>query len=300
MRLLDSIDFQACGENKWRRIELVRGDLSAIPAEDPVDLLVVPARPDDYTPTPNSLIGALLRNRGISVAKLAENKEIDLRPILSCWLAGPFSVKETGFHRIICFEPPEPRNAASTVAELFRYIVDLSYTTKIAMPILASGDPKEGKTAMLEAVVKAAAAWLFPTLPDLQCLRIAIYPGTPEETELREAFAQLKATLRAQTEPLSSTAKPTLSAMRKLKKAYLHRPRWRLREDGDLEYSGLQFGAGIQATSQGLYAYLHVACLGIKHLQIDPRYAEDPVALVDSFMLESLEDIYAKAHSPKS
>ena len=61
----------AVGHN--RKVQLLLGDLTDFPAEHAVDVLVVSAFPNDYSPTPRSLIGALSR-RELSVAALSMRK----------------------------------------------------------------------------------------------------------------------------------------------------------------------------------------------------------------------------------
>src|SRR5206468_3398800 len=84
MRLIDSITITSQGGT--HSIELYEGDVTKIPAEQAVDLLVVSAFPNDYYPTPRSVIGSLAE-MGVSVAELAEDKEVDLRQFSSCWLS---------------------------------------------------------------------------------------------------------------------------------------------------------------------------------------------------------------------
>ena len=64
MKTLSSIQVHGA---KPRQIELLQGDLTELGAGEGFDLLVVSAFPDDYLPTPTSLIGALHR-KGLSVA----------------------------------------------------------------------------------------------------------------------------------------------------------------------------------------------------------------------------------------
>jgi len=68
------------------RLELYQDDLSAMPPEEAVDVLVVSAFPDDYTSTPGSLIGSLAE-KGVYLAELAEKKAVDLRENYACWLS---------------------------------------------------------------------------------------------------------------------------------------------------------------------------------------------------------------------
>jgi hypothetical protein len=146
-----------------QRIVLCLGDLCAIPANEAVDLLVVSAFPDDYTPTSYSLIGALQR-RGISIAEMARHKDVDLRAFSSCWLSQELKQTDAGFQRILCFEPQVRGKAPELVGDLFRSLMPfcsgMEPIRSIAMPILASGDQMEPPGTMLEALLDAAIHWL--------------------------------------------------------------------------------------------------------------------------------------------
>jgi hypothetical protein len=77
LRLLNSIDVS--DGSVVRRIALYEGDLTDIPAEHRVDILIVSAFPNDYRPTQTSLIGGLQRS-GLSVAQLLLDFATHYRP----------------------------------------------------------------------------------------------------------------------------------------------------------------------------------------------------------------------------
>ena len=113
MELLDVIEI---GQKK---IELLEGDLTEIPEERAVDLLVLSAFPDDYMPTRTSLIGALER-KGLSVEALSALKEEDLRDSFACWLTEEFacrccgqgqSARQTGASMSLHYPPGHIRKA---------------------------------------------------------------------------------------------------------------------------------------------------------------------------------------------
>src|SRR5687767_8909210 len=102
MKLLDSIEVRG---GKGKCVELYQGDLTDLSSADAFDLLVVSAFPNDYTPTPSSLIGGLYQ-KGLSVETLSVIKDVDLRESFSCWLSREFGPRSgLQFKRILCFEP---------------------------------------------------------------------------------------------------------------------------------------------------------------------------------------------------
>ena len=71
MKLL--ADWTIQHNNAERKIQLLQGDLTRLPPEHAVDVLVVSAFPNDYSATPGSLIGALDR-AGVSASSLSKDK----------------------------------------------------------------------------------------------------------------------------------------------------------------------------------------------------------------------------------
>jgi hypothetical protein len=191
MTLLDRITVYHRTEPRY--IELHSGDLSDIPPAEAVDILVVSAFPNDYTPTPNSLIGALAR-KGVSVAELAKAKAVDLRQFCSCWLSQEVPHLGAHFRRILCFEPASRARPPEVVGDIFRCLVPLAGPEipfrQVAMPLVAAGDMEEDPSVMLGALVEAAAHWLALGLP-IERIKI-VKRSPPKAEELQGQFARLK------------------------------------------------------------------------------------------------------------
>jgi hypothetical protein len=193
MELLDQLTIQHKSSEK--HIELYLGDLTCMPPEHAVDVLVVSAWPDSYEPKPGTVIGALDRKR-VSVAKLAENKAADLRQMFSCWMSKDIVSSDPGiqFKRILCFEPYTRGEPAEVVADIFQSLMPFVSgdppTKTIAMSLVATGQQNVPLADILEPLIDAAVNWLRLGLP-VEVLKIVEYSEL-KAAELRGAFSILK------------------------------------------------------------------------------------------------------------
>lgn len=152
-----------------REISLYHGDITDLGPDDPVDLLVVSAFPNNYSPTKSSLIGDLFRE-GLSVASLAKAKEIDLRTTSGFWLSREIG-KEFGWRgarRLAVFEPGYLGSPPEIVATLFRGLFPFlsdECEQKVALPILAAGDQGWSALTMMDALLGASIQWMRRGLP---------------------------------------------------------------------------------------------------------------------------------------
>jgi len=173
MKLLETLSIATVRASK--RLEIYHGDLTDLRSS--VDLLIISAGPEDYIPTPGSLMGALHR-RGIVVAQLAMSKQLDLTGTFSCWMSGDISTWNVGFRRILCFEPRQYRGIPELVRRFFQAVIAvLAEGTEFktaAMPVVFSGGAGLPMPAVLEALIDGAVHWMALGLP-LECLKIVIY-----------------------------------------------------------------------------------------------------------------------------
>ena len=164
-----------------RLISLVLGDITELGRHEVVDILVASAFPDDYVPTPTSLIGALHRS-GLSVAELARDKAVDLRSTSGFWLSREIDDRSAwrGARRLAVFEPHELGSPPEAVGALFRglfpFLSDRE-DRRVAMPILSSGDQRWSATVMMEALLNAAIEWMRRGLPISQLMIFERDPG---------------------------------------------------------------------------------------------------------------------------
>jgi len=176
MQLLSQIDIHGTNAS----IQLLYGDLTAIPKEHAADILVVSAYPGNYITISGTLMAALY-DKGISVEDMAREKEVNLVDELGCWLSKPLSPEQQqklNFRRILCFEPYTHTVAPETVVgNIFRCINTFAFdkhNNTIAMPVLASGNQKVPLEKMMPAIIDAAIFWLENGLP-LDCIKLALY-----------------------------------------------------------------------------------------------------------------------------
>ena len=192
MNLLDSIEVRG---TQRKRIELYQGDLTLLSATEAFDLLVISAFPNDYIPTPSSLIGALDR-KGLSVESLAGTKEIDLRANFSCWLSKEFTPSNPGlrFRRILCFEPLVRGRPPELVGDIFRALTPIlaerADIKTIVLPIVAAGNQGYPVGEMLRPLLEAAVHWLETGLP-LDCIKIVTRLDVQAQ-EARRVFSTYK------------------------------------------------------------------------------------------------------------
>ncbi|MFJ2865459.1 ADP-ribosyltransferase [Kitasatospora sp. NPDC087314] len=157
---IDSFTVDHPGNDK-RTVRFLWGDLTQMAPADAVDVLVVSCLPDDYTPTPGTLVGALSK-AGISVAALARNKAADYRPRLPCWVSQPVTGAGTGiqFKRILVFEPADPvADAVASVWAIFQALACFhpSGPVRVAMPLVCTGARTADPAEALSALTWAAA-----------------------------------------------------------------------------------------------------------------------------------------------
>lgn len=187
MQLLSQIDIQSTQGNTV--IQLLQGDLSAIPAEHAVDILAMSAFPGIYVALKGSLIDAL-DDKGLSVEAIAQEKEVDLRNQLNCWLSKPLSAADQqkfNFKRILCFEPGDKiKEPEEVVGDIFRCINTFAFDedkNELAMPIIATGYQKIAMQKILPALLQAAYFWLTNGLP-VKALKLVVYRKEQAEEAL--------------------------------------------------------------------------------------------------------------------
>lgn len=205
MRPIDVIAIR--GENHGR-IELAQGDLTSFAPDERVDAIVVSAFPNDYAPVSGSLIGGL-DQKGLSVADLARDKDIDIRDAYSCWLSKPFTAEDPGlgFHRVLGFEPSVRGKPPELVGDIFRALSPILIVRpeirSIAMPLVAAGDQGYAVATMLKPLLDAAIHWLELGLP-LDRILIVVH----SDARAAEAADVFRAAKAAYVEPAITAPNP--------------------------------------------------------------------------------------------
>lgn len=133
-----------------KTLELIHGDLCNLPTG--CDVVVCSAFQRDYLPTWSSLIGALQHEKGIDVAQLSLDPELDFRSV-GCWLS-----RETGtdYRRVACVELIRQADLFENSDQAINTILRKSFSTlrfilevaglsgipieTIATPILGAGN----------------------------------------------------------------------------------------------------------------------------------------------------------------
>jgi hypothetical protein len=184
------------------RITLWHGDLTRLPPELGVDLLLVSAFPNSYQPRPGTLIGAL-DGAGVSVEHLARDKAADLRGTSGFWLSRPVGALNIG--RVLCFEHAPLGTPTATVGEIFRNLGPFlpDEGARIATALLASGNQAWPLETVLPALVGAASEWMSRGLEIRELMIVEIDRARAEACAA--VIDRLQAARREAADPFGST-----------------------------------------------------------------------------------------------
>jgi hypothetical protein len=239
MQLLSQININGTQGNTV--IQLLQGDLSCIPAEHATDILVMSAFPNEYIALKGSLIDAL-DNRGLSVQALAQDKEVDLRKQLYCWLSKPISTTDQqkfNFKQILCFEPGDKiKETEEVVGDIFRCINTFAYDedkNDVAMPIIATGYQRISIQTILPALLQAAYFWLHNGLP-IKVLKLVVHraeqaaEALPVFNKFKEGLKLVKTAQNSQTPPAKNQTTIWEKIKNKLVKKAVYKPTTQINE----------------------------------------------------------------------
>jgi hypothetical protein len=222
MKLLAQIEVKYLQQHS--SIQLLQGDLSAIPAEHATDILVMSAFPGSYIALKGSLILAL-QQKGLVVGALAADKETDLRQQLDCWLSKPLSrQQQQQFHikRLLCYEPGEKiREPQEVVGDIFRCINSFVFNEEnnvVAMPIIATGYQQVPLQTILPAILEAAYFWLHSGLP-VKCIKLVVHRDEQAQEAL-PIFNQFKKEIDEVNALKDEDAKSNSSIWQKIKNRF--------------------------------------------------------------------------------
>jgi hypothetical protein len=216
-----------------RLLELCVGDITHTDA--PVDLLCLSAFPNDYAPTPTSVVGAL-DGRGISVGALAAQREG--RNLLNrhCWIS---SRLDHDIRRLLCFEHLQsaqlatvPQGAPALVGDVFRAISEHVLAEQpveggtreplacVRIPALSTGDQGGSRRDMLAALLRQGYIHLRGALP-VRRLQVVLHPGTADLLPLLVHAGEILQALQLEGAALEAPEQP----VHQLFISYLHRER---------------------------------------------------------------------------
>lgn len=179
---------------------LAQGDLTALKTAESSNILVISCLPNDYAPTPGSMIAALKNAYGIEVSVLAKDPAADYRATKHCWISKELSnyhpSKPVPYKQLICFESTgaaAPSNIPGVFAAIKEYlpappIPNTGPSVHTAM--LSTGSAGADKSAVLTALFNGC--WdLMADGYNLTWCRIVVYQ-TSWEQQLTTLFEKLK------------------------------------------------------------------------------------------------------------
>jgi hypothetical protein len=204
MGLINVIEFHT--PIGYKSVELHQADITTFTKA--CDLLVISAFQGDYTPTENSLIGALKSELNIDVSLLANSKALDLSVPMHVWLSQ--ELHTTKFRRIACIEGmlafDSQEGVRQSFLNLFSFVSMLTFhdiaVGSICLPLLGSGDQQISKDEIVPLMMYYCRKAL-ETTPHLS----TIYIVERSQDKIHDLMVGLNAYLKNEDFDLSMIGK---------------------------------------------------------------------------------------------